>query len=82
MAKKAGRPSDSPNRDYAQSDAVPSCCPKCQSTERSDYGAKTEQPCVGIHEGKPYTHVIWRTCMCLLCGQWRRDRSFENRTAE
>lgn len=74
-----GRPPGAKNRDYVLSDAQPSRCPKCQSTDKGPYISKTEQPAVGVHDGKEYTHVIWRRCQCLACGQYRADRSFENR---
>lgn len=78
--KKIGRPEGSPNREYLQADAPPSKCPACQSTERGPYVDKVDQPIVGVHDGKPHTHVVWRGCKCLQCNQWRRDRSFENRS--
>jgi hypothetical protein len=58
---------------------APSRCPKCRSTERTAYANTTEKPIVGLHEGEPYTHVVWRSTTCAACGQARRDRSFENR---
>ncbi|WP_010586294.1 hypothetical protein [Schlesneria paludicola] len=78
--KKVGRPEGAPNREYLQADAPPSKCPSCGSTERGPYVDKNEQAIVGEHDGKPYTHVVWRGCRCLKCNQWRRDRSFENRS--
>ena len=58
-------------------DAPPSCCPKCGSTERTDYSNTTRVAYNGIHEGKEYSHVVWRTTSCKKCGQRRRDRSYE-----
>ncbi len=58
-------------------DAPPSCCPKCGSTERTDYSNTTRIAYNGIHQGREYTHVVWRTTNCSGCGQRRRDRSYE-----
>jgi hypothetical protein len=58
-------------------DAPPSCCPKCGSTERTDYANTTRVAYNGIHKGREYTHVVWRSTSCLACGQRRRDRSYE-----
>jgi hypothetical protein len=79
--KKPGRPAGSTDiREVAT--AEPSRCSKCQSTERTPYTNKTEKAIAGLHEGKPYTHVVWRSTTCAGCSQARRDRSYEHRPAE
>ena len=32
----------------------------------------------GVHEGKPFTHVVFRRTRCLDCGQCRVDREWVN----
>ena len=62
-------------------DVEASRCRTCGSSSRGDYFNKTEKPLSGIDEqGLPFTHVVWRSCKCLDCGQIRRERSRENRT--
>lgn len=58
-------------------EAPPSCCPKCGSTERTDYSNTTRIAYNGLHDGRKYSHVVWRTTSCKKCGQRRRDRSYE-----
>lgn len=60
-------------------DAPASCCPKCGSTERTDYSDTTRIAHNGIHNGREYSQVVWRTTACKMCGQRRRDRSYELR---
>ncbi len=78
---KAGRPQGAVAREYMTSQTVISRCPQpdCQSTDRSAYQNTVEDQIEGIENGLPYNTVVWRTCQCLKCGQWRRDRSTENR---
>lgn len=55
-------------------------CSKCQSTERTAYTNTTEREIGGLtSDGRPYTHILWRSTKCATCGQARRDRCFENR---
>lgn len=77
--KRAGRPKGAKGRHYMTAVAVVSRCPRpeCLSTERSDYTKTEELSVIGDENGLPYDTVIWRTCQCLKCGQWRRDRSIE-----
>jgi len=76
---KAGRPKGAKNaKDISR--AVMSRCKKCGSTERGKYLSKRELVVNGVNEkGERYTHVIWRRCQCLNCGQFRTDVSIENR---
>lgn len=61
-------------------EASASRCPRCDSTERSEYHGTTERQISGTDStGKPYTHVIWRRTTCTACGQQRVDRSYQNR---
>jgi hypothetical protein len=84
MAKKAGRPAGSKNRQYDQA-TVPAVldtttetkCPRCGSTDREPYFHKTEQEIDGIHEGQIYTRVVWRRTKCRACEQYRSDKSYE-----
>ena len=62
------------------SDATPSRCAKCGSTERTGYADVRTMPFAGADSaGNPYTHVVWRRTSCKHCGQSRIDRSSENR---
>ena len=55
-------------------------CPRCGSTERGAYGRPQELEFGGYGPaGKVVSHVVWRRCRCLSCGQWRIDRHYENR---
>lgn len=80
--KKSGRKPGAKGRDYETATVVESRCPKCKSTDRSEYSNKTESDIVGVENGVPFNTVVWRTCQCLACGQWRRDRSTEFRVVE
>jgi len=76
--KKGGRPAGSANRDYAVVVVNKSACPACGSVERSDYTDTSTMDFNGIDQnGMSYSKVTWRTCQCLACGQWRKDKSFE-----
>lgn len=77
--KPLGRPQGAPNI-KSEVDVVPSSCKKCGSTERSAYfGTPQVQEFNGVHDGKPYTHIVRKRCTCSNCGQNRFDRSYENR---
>lgn len=78
-SKGAGRPTGATTGKYQLVDAHPTRCPKCGSTERSDYFGTVERSISGIRDGQPHTHIIWRRTQCLSCGQLRQDRSYENR---
>lgn len=56
-----------------------SICPKCKSTERTPYVAPIERAIRGSRDGTPHTHIIWRRTSCADCGQFRFDKSYENR---
>jgi hypothetical protein len=80
MAKKQrGRPAGSRNGKYEVGASTPSRCKSCGSTERTPYFATNETAHRGIHDGEPYTHIVWRRTKCLHCGQLRTDRALENR---
>lgn len=66
-------------RNYEHAEGVVTSCPSCGSTERAGYFAKQEQEVSGVRDGKPYTHVVWRRTSCTACGQFRIDKTFENR---
>ena len=73
------RPKNAKARQYVTAIAIISRCPICKSTERSAYTKTMEVNVVGEENGMPYNTVVWRTCQCSNCGQWRRDRSTERR---
>lgn len=77
--KQSQKPARGPARKYVTAVAIVSRCPRCKSTERSPYENSHEHAVVGEENGQPYDTVIWRTCRCLKCGQWRVDRSTECR---
>jgi hypothetical protein len=89
MAKKSAKQTEQPaskapaKRGPNVTDVVDvglSRCRKCQCTERSPYTNTTEREIGGVTaDGRPYTHILWRSTKCLNCGQCRRDRCFENR---
>lgn len=68
-----------PNRKYDECNVAISRCKKCGSTERSNYRPMHEMQIAFDPEGNPVTHVVWRACQCLNCGQYRRDTFYENR---
>ncbi len=72
-----GRPKGSQNISETV-DVEASRCPSCGSTERGEYRGRTVQEYEGIYNGQPYTAIVRRRCVCLNCGQWRVDRTFEN----
>ncbi len=70
------------HREYVHADGVISRCPTCASTKRTNYFARQEQQIAGIRDGIPYTHVVWRRTSCEDCGQFRIDRTHENRPGD
>jgi len=71
------RPKGSKNRAAPLVDSVPSRCPHCGSTERSPYSEHVrEYEITGVHDGQPFTHIVYRPTQCLGCGQWRIDREW------
>lgn len=78
--KPKGRPPGSPNVTEVVT-VAPSRCRKCLSTERTPYVNALEREIAGVHEGQPYTHIIWRSTKCAKCGQGRKDRTFEHRVS-
>jgi hypothetical protein len=67
-------------RRYLDGDISLSRCSVCGSTERTKYFRKYthELPAHWFQGGLPATHVVYRFTRCK-CGQYRRDRQFENR---
>lgn len=58
-------------------------CRACGSTDRDQYFATRVLAIDGMtSDGELYTHVVWRRTRCQGCGQYRIDKSFENRTAD
>lgn len=53
-------------------------CPKCGSTERTEYN-NTRAPLVvgGLKDGRRYTSIIWRRTTCKSCKQARIDKCYE-----
>lgn len=75
--EKTGRPPGSANIKNT-SDAEPSRCPVCGSTNRGPYlGEKNVLEYAGEHNGKPYNRIVRRRCACADCGQTRIDCSHE-----
>lgn len=60
-------------------DVTLSRCPGCDSTDRTHYSSTIERRIDGEHDGKPFTHVLWKRCRCRSCGQSRVDIVRENR---
>lgn len=56
-------------------------CPACGSTDRTEYkDTRTPLEHAGVTpSGRPYTHVRWKRTCCKGCGQFRIDKTFENR---
>lgn len=51
-------------------------CPVCGSNLRSRYSRRHLLPLPNpTPDG---THIVWRDCQCLRCGQLRRDESVEH----
>lgn len=86
MAKRAGRPKESTNREYDQVDKVVSRCARCGSTERTEYTGRSvnnfQATYTNAADGKPYNRIVYQTCQCTQCHQWRKDRSYELVTSE
>lgn len=77
--ERKGRPPGSPNITEVV-DVIPSRCRKCGCTERTPYANAQEMEFGGTTgDGRPFTHIVWRSTRCVGCGQGRRDRVFENR---
>ena len=76
-----GRPAGAKTQPAAIVAAEATRCPRCGSTDRDPYRRKNEQAYPGVHDGKPYTHIVrrWTRCATPGCGQHRIDKSFENR---
>lgn len=70
-----------PNHQYDEVDAVASRCKRCGSTNRTRYFHTQEMELASGKDllGNPATHVVWRRCKCEDCGQYRSDKTFENR---
>jgi len=78
--KKAGRPKGSPNKDADIAPGKLTRCHACGSTERSKYTSRVTHAYRGTTpDGDPYTHIVWRRCICTDCGQHRVDKHHENR---
>ena len=77
--KRAGRPTGAKTQQQPPVDGEKTRCQGCGSTERDPYFGTTEHEIVGVRDGRPYTHVVWRRTKCRACGQLRLDRFFENR---
>ncbi|HUS46145.1 MAG TPA: hypothetical protein VM219_08980 [Phycisphaerae bacterium] len=59
-------------------------CPKCESTERTRVLGRPPREWAynGVDPGgKPFTHVVWRHCVCVACGQRFVEKTYENRVA-
>ena len=63
-------------REYAIVDRHPVNCPRCQSTERLRYEGRQIFAYAGEIAGKPFSHVVWRKCICV-CGQAIKEKSHE-----
>jgi len=79
MSKKIGRPIGAKDIDRELNDVEPSRCPKCGSTDRTRYTAKTVVNFDGVSpKGQPYTSIVLRYTQCANenCRQHRIDRFF------
>ena len=79
MSKKIGRPVGAKEIDREINDVELSRCPKCGSTDRAPYSAKTVVNFDGISpSGQPYASIVLRYTQCLNenCRQHRVDRFF------
>lgn len=54
-------------------------CPACGSTNRTGYTNRVELAFTGVHNGRPFDHIVWRTTQCVDCCQVRRDKHHEQR---
>jgi hypothetical protein len=67
-----------PPEPHIVNEAPASRCPNCDSTSRSDYQNTVRRRISGIDDdGRPFEWIVWRSCRCLKCGQWRRDKTHE-----
>lgn len=80
--KTKGRPQGARTNKQPPVNAEKTRCPACGSTEREPYFATVEHEIVGVRDGRPHTHVVWRRTRCRACSQVRQDRYFENRPAQ
>ena len=79
-AVKRGRPKGSRNRNVDVVEVIESRCEKCGSGERENYINKRTLPLSGrTMDGRLYTSVTWRRTRCLKCGQWRDDKTYDDR---
>lgn len=76
--KPAGRPPGAKNVTTIV-DVEPSRCPACGGTDKTYTGSRTEHPFEGVREGKPFTRIVRRRCVCsnAACGQVWIERTFE-----
>lgn len=67
---------------YVVVDVRPPRCPKCKSTERGEayHDVTTREQMGRTPDGEQYTHIKIRRTRCK-CGQYRIERTYENRTA-
>jgi len=79
--KKAGRPAGAKTQKQVIVLRVNANCPGCQSTERTVTGkTRPDLEYGGVTvDDRPYTHVVWRRCICTDCGQVYIEQTFENR---
>ena len=77
--KTGGRKPGSIANEHDIVDVVKSQCMKCLSTDRSRYHKKRAEKLPPNHSRRPmFTHLIFRSCKCAKCGQWRWDKTYEN----
>ena len=82
-AQSKGRPQGSANKKPDYVTVAPSRCKKCGSTNRTPYTTRQEHEIAGLDAaGNEYTHIVWRRTSCANCGQFRIDRTTENRPPE
>lgn len=77
VAEKTGKKT---RKESVVVEASVTSCPVCGSIRRSEYHGTVTHEISGItEEGAEFTHVIWKRCECLDCGQHRIDKYRENR---
>jgi hypothetical protein len=75
-----GRPEGAKNIQYDHGEVHLSRCRKCDSTEiGKPFGPVFTVTFAGVHQGKPYTHIVRRKAACSHCGQHRQISTYENR---
>ena len=67
-----GRPEGTANRRYDVVEGRLTACKKCGSTERSPYQGSPEELRQEFSDGVVVT--TWHKCVCLACGQHRKDK--------